>query len=91
MLAGRRGSQVLSSLFYFMYFIYFIILILFYLIAAPETYGRSQARGLIELQLIHSQGNTGSEESLRPMTQVVATPDPYVFSGVLELARTSRL
>ena len=51
MLAGRRGPQVLSSLFYFMYFIYFIILILFYLIAAPETYGRSQARGLIELQL----------------------------------------
>ena len=47
--------------------------------AAPAAYGGSQARGLIEAVatgLCQSHSNAGSEPSLRPTPQLMATPDP---------------
>ena len=47
--------------------------------AVPEAYGGSQARGLIgavATGLHHSRSNSGSEPCLRPIPQLMATPDP---------------
>ena len=51
----------------------------FFLRAAPMTYGGSQARGLIGAAaagLCQSHSNAGSEPSLQPIPQLMATPDP---------------
>ena len=47
--------------------------------AAPSAYPSSQARGLtgaVAAGLCHSQSNSGSEPSLRPTPQLMATQDP---------------
>ena len=47
--------------------------------AAPAAYGTSRAGGgirAIAADLRHSHGNTGSGLHLRPMPQLMATPDP---------------
>ena len=47
--------------------------------AAPMAYGVYQARGLIRAVaagLCHSHSYAGSEPSLRPTPQLMATPDP---------------
>ena len=46
--------------------------------ATPAAYGSSQARGrtgAVAASLCPSHGNTGSELPLRPVLQLVATPD----------------
>ena len=48
--------------------------------AAPVAYGGSQARGLIRAVaagLCQRHSNSGSEPSLQPTPQLMATPDPY--------------
>ena len=60
-----------------LFFIYLSIFLLFR--AAPAADGSSQARGWIgavAAGLHHSHGNTGSQLYLRPMPQLMATPDP---------------
>ena len=47
--------------------------------AAPSAYGGSQARGPIgpiAASLHQSPSNAGSEPCLRPIPQLMATPDP---------------
>ena len=63
--------------------IFFIIVIFGFLSIQhpprPETYGSSQARGLIgavATSLHHSHSNAGSRLHLRPTPQLRATPDP---------------
>ena len=52
---------------------------LFVFRAAPSAFGGSQARGLIgavAASLHHSHSKVGSEPHLRPIPQLMATPDP---------------
>ena len=49
----------------------------------PEAYGGSQARGrigAIAASHSHSHSHTGSEPCLRPIPQLMATPDPQPSS-----------
>ena len=59
---------------------YFFLIIMFCLLrVTPAAYGSSQARGpigAVAASLCHSQGNLGSELSLRPTLQLMAVPDP---------------
>ena len=51
----------------------------FFLRATPAAYGGSQARGLIKViaaSLHQSHSNARSEPHLRPISQLIATPDP---------------
>ena len=57
----------------------YILLNVFFLRAAPEAYGHSQARGpfgAVAAGLRHSHSNAGSEPHLRPIPQFAATLDP---------------
>ena len=60
-------------------FLFFFVFLLF-LWAAPAAYGGSQARGRIgavATGLRQSHSNAGSEPSLQPTPQLMATPDRY--------------
>ena len=69
-------------IFFFQYFqphYWRILFVFFFSMAAPTTYGDSQARGPIGavgtgLHISHS--NARSEPHLRPTPQLTATPDP---------------
>jgi len=63
--------QILLFIYLFIYFFVFK--------ATPVAYGGSQARGLIgatAASLCHRHSHAGTELSLRPTTQLMATPDP---------------
>ena len=65
-----------EKLFFLFAFFFFFL----FLMAAPEAYGRSQARGQIGAKaagLHQSHSNARSERSLRPTPQLMAMPDPY--------------
>ena len=64
----------------FIYLFYFILFFGLFAIswAAPTAYGVFQARGLIgavTASLYQSHSNSGSEPCLRPIPQLMATPD----------------
>ena len=61
----------------------FVCLFVFLFRATPEAYGSSQARGGIGAAaagLWHSHSNSVSEPRLRPIQQLMATPDPNELS-----------
>ena len=67
----QYSKPVLMFLLFFSFFFFFR--------AAPEAYGDSQARGRIGATaagLHHSDGNARSKPRLRPIPQLMATPDP---------------
>ena len=60
--------------------IYLFALFFFFLKAAPEAYGSSQARGqnrAAAASLHHSHSHARSKPHLRPTPQFTATPDPW--------------
>ena len=68
-----------SNIFYFFNFYLFIFCLFAFSRATPTTYGGLQARGLIEATaagLRQSHSNSGSELSLQPTPQLMATPGP---------------
>ena len=70
----KIAKPIFIFLFYFIFFCLFAISR-----AAPEAYGGSQARGLmgvVAAGLHQSHSNAGSEPSLLPTPQLVATLDP---------------
>ena len=65
----------------FFYFLFYLFIYLFFVFsrAAPKAYGGSQARGLIGATatgLCQSHSQARSELRLRPVPQLMATPDP---------------
>ena len=80
----QQGGQVILTCIHYNYIfsptlssVFFFVFCLF--MAAPKAYGGSQARGLIgaiAAGLHHSHSNSGSEPSLGPTPQLVATLDP---------------
>ena len=66
--------------FFYYYYLFFNLFCLFaFSRAALAAYGGSQARGLIGAAaagLRQNHSNEGSEPSLRPTPQLMATPDP---------------
>ena len=68
---GNIKSNYLKDMRLFFFFLSFR--------ATPESYGGSQARGLISTvaaSLRHSHRNAGSEPYLQPTPQLMAMPDP---------------
>ena len=71
-LKGRRMAAIWSVLSFYFFIFYFI----FCLFRAASTAHRdSQARGQMRAGLCHSHSRLGSEPSLRPTSQLTATPD----------------
>ena len=71
-------SDFCESLVQLKYKEFFVCLFLLFR-TALEAYGGSQARGRIgavAAGLHHSHSNAGSEPCLRPILQLMATPDP---------------
>ena len=68
---GSQAKMVYVFLFIFLSFYFFA-----FSWAAPMAHGSSQARGLIGAGLCQSHSNVGSKLRLRPIVQLMATPDP---------------
>ena len=70
----QLGFEMKGHLFIFKFFLIFLLFR-----TVPATCGGSQARGPIEAAaagLCHSHSNMGSEPSLPPIPQLMASPDP---------------
>ena len=75
---GECGLWIFIKSYSFFFSFFFLFLFAFSR-TVPEAHGGSQARGLIRdvaASLHHSHSNTGSEPRLRPIPQLMATPDP---------------
>ena len=76
-----KSTWLLSTITMSNLFVFILTYIYLFLLfrATPTAYGGSQARGPIRAtaaNLLHSHSNPGSEPCLRPLPQLMATPDP---------------